>query len=285
MAEIGALVVMVIWAANFIVVKSALHELPPIGFTTIRFLLAAVVLFAVCRAVEGGVGLARRDVIPIVLLGVVGFGLYQPLWTVALGQTTASDSSLLIASTPIATLLIASAVGSDHLTPARLLGAIVSFLGVGLVVVSAAGSGIGSHLFGDVLTVVASALWACYMAFGAPVLQRYSPLRTTAWAVTAGTFVMAPLGFWQLSSVDWSGVTIASPLALLYSGLVSIALGNVLQFRAVQAIGPARTTAFQFLVPAMTVVLAALILGEQIRPEQVVGGVVIVLGIVIARRV
>ena len=53
-----------------------------------------------------------------------------------------------------------------------------------------------------------------------------------------------------------------------------------MQFRAVQVLGPARATAFQFLVPALTVVLAAIFLNEQIRLEQIVGGVVIVLGIV-----
>jgi drug/metabolite transporter (DMT)-like permease len=276
---------MVIWAANFIIVKSALHELPPIGFTTIRFILAATVLLAVCRLVEGSVALPRREILPLAVLGAVGFGLYQPLWTVGLGQTSASDSSLLVAFTPIWTLLIAAAIGSDRLTPARLLGTVVSFAGVGLVVLSAAGAGLGGHLFGDLITVVASVLWASFMAFIAPVLTRVSPLRATAWAVTFGTFVMAPLGAWQLSTVDWGGVTVASALALAYSGLVSIALGNIVQFRAVRAIGPARTTAFQFLVPAMTVVLAALILGEQIRPEQIVGGAVIILGIAIARRV
>ena len=274
---------MVLWAGNFIVVKDALRELPPIGFTWIRFVLASVALLAACRVREGSLGLPRRDILPLAALGAVGFGIYQPLWAVGLSQTTAGDSALLIAGTPIFTLLIASAIGSDHLTRSRLLGAIVSFVGVGLVVLSAAGSGIGGHLFGDVITVIASTLWASYVAFGAPVLRRHSPLRTTAWAVFFGTLVMLPLGIWQLATVDWGRVTVASGLAVLYAGLGSIGLGNVLQFRAVQVIGPARTTMFQFLVPGLTVVLAAWFLGEQIRAEQILGGIVIVLGILLAR--
>ena len=284
LAEFGARAVMVIWAGNFVVVKDALHELPPIGFTTIRFALAAVVLLAVCRWREGSISLPRSDVLALAALGAVGFGIYQPLWTVGLSQTTAGDSSLLIAGTPIFTLLIASAIGSDHLTRARLIGAVVSFVGVGLVVFSATDTGIATHLVGDVITVVASALWAAYVAFGAPVLRRHSPLRTTAWAVTFGTLVMLPLGAWQLATVDWGHVTGASVFAVLYAGLVSIALGNVVQFRAVKVIGPARTTMFQFLVPALTVVLAALLLGEQVRVGQVLGGIVIIAGIVLARR-
>ena len=284
LAEFGALTVMVIWAGNFIVVKDALHELPPIGFTTIRFALAAVVLLAVCRWREGSIRLPRGDILPLAVLGAVGFGIYQPLWTVGLSQTTAGDSALLIAGTPIFTLLIASAIGSDHLTRSRLVGAVVSFTGVGIVVLSATDTGIATHIVGDLITIFASLLWASYVAFGAPFLRRHSPLRTTAWTVFFGTLVMLPLGAWQLASVDWALVTGASVFAVLYAGLLSIALGNVVQFRAVKVIGPARTTMFQFLVPALTVVLAALLLGEQVRVGQVVGGIVIVAGIVMARR-
>jgi drug/metabolite transporter (DMT)-like permease len=283
-AELGALVVMVVWAGNFIVVKGALAELPPVAFTTIRFALAAVTLLGVTRLVEGSVALPRRDVLPLIALGAIGFGIYQPLWTIALDHTTAGDSALLIAATPIFTLLIAAAIGSDHLTPARLAGAIVAFAGVALVVVSSGATGLRDHLVGDLMTVLAAGLWAIYVAFGAPVLRRHSPLRTVAWAVTVGTVVMAPIGVWQLASADLSHVTLQTPFALVYAGLASIAFGNVVQFRAVQVIGPARAAAFQFLVPPMTVVLAALFLHESIRVEQLIGGVVIVAGILVARR-
>jgi drug/metabolite transporter (DMT)-like permease len=275
---------MVIWAGNFIVVKGALAELPPVAFTTIRFALAAVALLAVCRWREGSVGLPRRDVLPLIALGAIGFGIYQPLWTIALDHTTAGDSALLIAVTPVITLLVAAAIGADHLTRGRLAGALVAFAGVALVVVSAGATGLQDHLLGNVMTVIAAGLWAIYVAFGAPVLRRHSPLRTVAWAVTVGTFVMAPIGLWQLASADLTHLSLETPFALLYAGLLSIGLGNVLQFRAVQVIGPARAAAFQFLVPAGTVVLAAIFLNESVRLEQVVGGLIIVAGILIARR-
>jgi drug/metabolite transporter (DMT)-like permease len=274
---------MVVWAGNFIVVKDALNELPPVGFTTIRFALAAVVLLLFLRWREGSVRLPREDVLPLFVLGALGFGIYQPLWTIALGQTTAGDSALLIAATPIFTLLIAAAIGADVLTPRRIVGALVSFAGVGLVVLSAASS-FGGHLLGDALTLLAAALWAIYVAFGAPVLRRHSPLKMTAWAVTFGTFVMAPLGVWQLATAPIAGITASSVFAIAYAGLLSIAFGNVVQFRAVQVIGPAGATAFQFLVPALTVVFAAALLDEPIRAAQIAGGIVIVVGIVIARR-
>jgi len=284
LAEAGVLVVMVLWAGNFVVVKNALAELPPVGFTFSRFVLAAIVLLAICRWREGSISLPRRDVLPVALLGAVGIGIYQTLWTTALGQTTASDSALLIASTPIFTALIAGAIRSDRLTPLMLLGAGVSFAGVALVVLAGSEGAFGTRAFGNVVTLLAAACWAAYISFSAPVLRRHSPLRTTAWAIFFGSLVMLPIGGAQLAfSTDWSHVTIASLFAVLYSGLLSSALGNVLHFWGVMVVGPTRTANFQFLVPALAVGLAAIFLGEQVRPEQLIGGAVIVLGILVAR--
>jgi drug/metabolite transporter (DMT)-like permease len=284
LAELAAVGVMVIWAGNFVVVKDALRELPPVGFTMLRILLAAVALLVVLRVREGSVTLPRRDILPLAVLGAVGIGVYQTLWTIGLSYTTAGDSSLLLASIPIVTLLVAAAIGSDVLTPARLLGALVSFGGVALIVVSGDEGAFGSQTLGNVLTLIAAACWAGYVAFGAPVLRRHSPLRTTTWALFFGSLVLLPIGVWQLAGTDWSGVTAASPLAVLYAGLLSAAVGNVVHFRSVQRIGPSRTNNLQFLVPAIAVVLAAIFLAEQIRVEQVIGGVIIVLGILVARR-
>jgi drug/metabolite transporter (DMT)-like permease len=224
----------------------------------------------------------RRDLAQLAALGAIGFAIYQALWTTALGQTTAADSALLIAATPIVTALVAGAIRSDELTPRMLVGAVVSFAGVALVVLAGADSGSGSRAFGNVLTLVAAACWAVYVSFGAPVLRRHSALRTTTWTVAFGTLFLIPLGTWELATGN-PHPTIASLLAILYAGILSIAVGNVLQFWGVKTLGPTRTANFQFLVPALAVGLAAVFLAEQIRVEQIVGGIVIVLGIFVAR--
>jgi drug/metabolite transporter (DMT)-like permease len=72
--------------------------------------------------------------------------------------------------------------------------------------------------------------------------------------------------------------------AIAYSGIVAGGLANVLIFRAIAVVGPSRVANLQLLVPALTVLLAAVILGEPILVGQILGGIVIVAGILIARR-
>ena len=75
------------------------------------------------------------------------------LWTVALQTVPAGDSALLIAATPVMTALLAMAVGADTPNSVKVVGALTSFLGVGLVIAAGEGLVLGASLIGDGLDV------------------------------------------------------------------------------------------------------------------------------------
>ena len=279
---------MVFWAGNFIVVKGAVEILPPAGFSFLRYCIAAITLLILLRWREGAIRLPRGDVVPILLLGVIGFGCYQILWPIALQTIPAGDSALLIATTPVMTALLAMAIGADTPNAVKLIGAFISFAGVALVIAAGQGLDLGTSLVGNGLTLVAAACWAVYTVFGARILRRHSPLVTTTWAILAGTIFMAPLGIAQLVNADLSGdltgLGVPILLALLYAGTLSAGFANVIVFHGVKLLGPTRVTALQFLVPPLAVGMAAVFLDEAIRPIQIVGGVVILAGVALLRR-
>lgn len=282
-AELACVGVMVLWAANFVVVKATIPVLSPIGYAFLRFSLAAVVLLAICRLREGSISIPRRDVPALAGLGFLGFGIYQMLWSTALDSTSVGNSALIIGSTPIFTALVAVVIGTDTLSPPKAIGAAVAFGGVVLVAASH-GLALDSAGLGDLVTLIAAVCWAGYVSFGASVLRRFSPLRATAWTVTFGALALAPFGIWQLAGVDVSRVGVAQLAGLAYSGFLSTALGNVVIFWGISLAGPTRITNLQFLTPAFAIVLAAIVLGEPILAAQIVGGMIIVLGVSIARR-
>jgi len=283
LAELAVVIVMVFWAGNFIVVKSAVGIVPPIAFTFLRYCLAAVTLLALLRWREGAIHLPRGDVVRLAVLGSVGFGCYQLIWPVALQTIPAGDSALLIATTPVITALLAAAVGADTANPVKLIGALISFVGVALVIAAGQGVDLGVSLGGDLLTLVAALCWAVYTVFGANLLRRHSPLVATTWAIVFGTLFMAPIGIAQLAAMDLSLIGPPVILAVVYAGTLAAGIANVIVFHGLKLLGPTRVTAFQFLVPALAVVLAAIFLGEAIRPVQVVGGAVILAGVALLR--
>jgi drug/metabolite transporter (DMT)-like permease len=290
-AEAGALLVMLFWAANFIVVKAATQEIPPVAFAFLRFTLAAIVLAISLRLREGSLSLPRRDAVLLMGLGGLGFGVYQIIWTTALQSIAAGDSALLIAATPVFTALLAVVAGSDVLTRVKLAAGLISFSGVAIVVAAGPGLGLatgfgggaGPVLVGDLLTLGAAVCWSIYTAFGSPVLRRHSALRTTTWAMAGGCLVLLVPGVLQLASANVASIAPGAWGGLLYSSLIPAGLSNVLVFNAIRLLGPTRVTNYQFLVPFIAVVLGALFLAEAIRPEQLVGGAVIVLGVVLTR--
>jgi drug/metabolite transporter (DMT)-like permease len=283
LAEIAILLVMLTWGANVVAVKAVLADVPPILFAFVRFGTAFLVLLAVLRWREGSVGLPRGDIVPMLLLGLAGFGLYQDLWATALGRTTAGNSALITAATPVSTMLIAAAVGSDTISRAKVIGAAISLSGAVSVVGATHGFGFTGASAGDLMTFAATICWACYVAFGAPVLRRHSPLRTATWAIGLGCLGMLPLALWQATTFDVSHVHAGTIGLYLFCALLAAAAANVVMFEVVKVLGPTRSMLFQFLVPAFAVTLASIFLGESIVLGQVLGGIVIVTGILVSR--
>jgi drug/metabolite transporter (DMT)-like permease len=278
----------VVWAANFIVVKDAITTLPPVAFTFLRYSLASIALLGILRWSEGSVRLPRPDTVRILILGGFGFGLYQILWTTGLQSIPAGDSALIIASTPVLVAVLAVVSGADTFTPLKFVGAVLSFLGVVVVIAAGIGISLTGSGAGNALTLAAAFCWASYTAFAAPVLRRHSPLVLTTWATIGGTLVLLPLGMAQLlapGAVDdvWAGRLVPVALAIVYSGVLAAALSNIIVFNGVRLLGPTRVITLQSFVPAMAVVLAFVFLGEPIRPAQVVGGAIIVLGVALTR--
>ncbi|HKF85324.1 MAG TPA: DMT family transporter [Candidatus Limnocylindrales bacterium] len=284
LAEAGVLVTVAIWSANFVVVKAAIGALGPFTFTSLRYVVAALTLLAILRWRTGSLrwpaGYGRQ----LFVMGALGFGAYQLLWSLGLTQITAGDSALLIAASPVLTALLAGAVGMDRLTTPKLAGALIAFTGVGIVIAGGHELALGASLLGDALTLGAAALWAVYTTAGARIMRTVDPLQATVWTVVAGAIVLAPFGVWEATRSSPATFSPEAVVAILYAGALAAGIANVFVFNAIRLVGPTRVTSTQFLVPAGAVVLGAVFLDEPVGLAQVAGGAVIVLGVWLTRR-
>jgi drug/metabolite transporter (DMT)-like permease len=284
LAEIGVLVTVLIWSANFVVVKAAIGELGPLTFTSLRYAVAAITLLLVLRWRQGSFRFPHGHGRQLFLMGALGFGAYQVLWTLGLTQITAGDSALLIAASPVFVALLAGAVGMDVLSPPKVAGALISFAGVAVIIAAGHELSLGASLLGDALTLGAAALWALYTTAGARIMRSVDPLQATVWTVVSGAIVLAPFGVWEAASAPPAAFTLPVVVAIVYAGALAAGIANVFVFNAIRLVGPTRVTASQFLVPAGAVILGALFLDEPVGWAQVVGGAIIVLGVWLTRR-
>jgi drug/metabolite transporter (DMT)-like permease len=284
LAELGILVTVVIWSANFVIVKATIGEIGPFTFTGARYLVASLTLLAILYQRRGSIRPPAGYGRVLLVLGLLGFGCYQILWTTGLTRISAGDSALLVAASPVVTALLAAAVGMDRLTGPKLTGALIAFAGVAVVIGGSQALSLGSSLVGDALTLGAAVLWAVYTVGASRVVTRVDPLAASTWTVVAGAALLVPLGIAESLTRPAISVTPNAVLAILYSGMLAAGVANVFVLNAIRYVGPTRATAMQFLVPAGAVILGAVFLAEPVGPPQVIGGAIIVLGVWLTRR-
>ncbi|HEY7730407.1 MAG TPA: DMT family transporter [Gaiellaceae bacterium] len=279
--ELMLLVTIVLWALNLTVTRTILtHGFQPLAYAGVRYGLAAAVFVGLTLVAERTLRILRSD-LPLALAAGLVLFLNQIAFVYALKTTTASTVALILGATPAFAALLGLTFGTEQPSSRFWAGAVVSFAGVGLV---AAGAGhLAGGAVGILLGIATAATWAAYSVAIAPLMRRYSPSRISALVLAIACAPIAIVGAPQLADQDWSvGWDIWA--LLLFATLGPLVVTNILWFRSLHRIGPARATLAANLQPFVAAVFAVVLLSEEISALQVLGGILIAGGILLARR-
>ena len=271
-----------LWAFNFTVSKYILDEgFRPLAYSAVRYACAALIFVAITLMWERSLRIGRRE-LPLMAVCTVLLFANQLSFVYALKFTTATTVALLFGTLPIFTAILARGSGVEHLSARFWVAALVSFAGVALVALGSGGS-LSANLKGDALAVSGALTWAGYSVAISPLMRQYSPFRLSAVFLAAVTLPLALAGSQQLEhqSFDLG--------ALVWIGFAFAVLGplvttNFLWFTAIDRVGPSRASLFANLQPFLAAIIALLLLSEDITTIQIVGGVAIGGGIVLASR-
>jgi drug/metabolite transporter (DMT)-like permease len=271
-----------LWALNFTVSKYILDEgFKPLSYSATRYACAALIFVGITLAWEGSLRIGRAQLPLILVCTGLLFG-NQLSFVYALKFTTATTVALLFGTLPIFTAILARGSGIEQLSVRFWTAALLSFGGVALVALGSGGS-LSANLKGDALAVSGAITWAGYSVAIAPLMRRYSPFRLSAVFLGAVTVPLALVGSRQLADQSWHFG------ALVWLGFVFAVLGplvttNFLWFTAIDRVGPSRASLFANLQPFLAAIIALLVLHEKITTLEVVGGLAIGGGIVLAPR-
>ena len=289
-AEVGLLFVVAVWGVNFAVIKVPLEVIPPFTVNLLRFTVSLVVLSSLHfvqsrRRGRSALQDLRSFPVAVVVLGLLAHVVYQTGFILGVDRVTAGGAALLIASSPIWTSVVGHVRGIDRLTSGAWSGLGLSLVGVVLVIVAQAGAHVDGDAAGVALMLVAACAWGLTTVFSRPVLDRgASPLGLTVTGLWIAYPVLALLGFTTWTDAEWSRVGVVEASAIVYSGGLSTGVAYWVWNVAVKRVGPSLTAAFSNLVPFVGVASGALLLGEAIEALEIAGGVLIVAGLVVMRR-
>jgi drug/metabolite transporter (DMT)-like permease len=225
---------------------------------------------------------SRRDWLGLAGLGIVGQGCYQYLFVGGLAGTSVSNAALILAATPVLIALFGAAAGEERVTGAHWLGALLSVVGIYLVVGRDVNAS-GSTLRGDVTMFAAVCCWAIYTMGSRPLMIRHSPVAVSGLSMAIGTALYVPAVTSHIRAVTWSEVSVGTWIAAVYSAVFALCLSYTIWYAAVREIGSARTSAYSNVVPIVAMTTAVVFLGEPLGVRKVAGAAAVLVGVALTR--
>lgn len=284
-ADLLLFTVAIIWGVNVVVVKTALTELAPLPFNSLRFTLSALLCWAVLRASGGKLLPERADFLRIMVLGLVGHGLYQALFIQGTNLTSAGNTALLLATIPVWVAALAALTRAEATGPFVWLGIGLSIAGIVLVTLGGSkGVTLGGNTWqGDAMLVGGTFFYAYYTLKCKDLLKKYSALQFTTWTMTAGAAALLFFSLGPLATQNWRAVGLAGWGGLVYSAALAIVAGNFVWTYGVQKLGAARTAIYNNLTPVTAMIMGYLFLEEAVTLPQVAGAALIIAGLYLTR--
>ncbi|WP_031263920.1 DMT family transporter [Sporolactobacillus laevolacticus] len=270
------------WAGNYVFGKYVVSEMTPIQMTFVRWLLAVLILFPLAQVLEkpkwGQVWKRWKILLIMSLLGIVG---YNVLLYEALRFTTSLNAALVNSINPAVIAIFAVWFLKEKLSVTNSLGLVISLFGVLLVLTHGALLQIFTIHYnqGDLLMLLAITVWTFYTLIGKK-LGNVPPIAATAVSATLGLIVLLPFflnsGFsYRLSQTATIGII----YIVLFPSVCSFVFWN----SAIRVIGASKAGIYLNMLTVFTA-LISLILGKPITLPQIMGGVLVIIGVYLTNR-
>jgi len=285
-AHASLLVVVVVWAGSFSVIKQLLDDGVAAGdIAILRYLIAAPGFAYILWRARGLPGLTRGDAVRVASAGLLVVVGYHMFLNVGERYTTSGIAALVVALAPGVTMLMAIALGLDRISVRRAVGLGVAFTGVAVVVTLGSGSDLSfESAKGPLIVLGAPLAFALYNVILKPLLGRYDLLALTATTSLVGTIGLAP--FVRASTIETATDPTAGEAALLlYLGVLATLLGYIFWNVGLKGLGPTRAVTYAYGIPPLAVAFGAIFLDEPVTIWLALGGALVVGGIAAAQGV
>lgn len=271
-----------LWSGTYIAGKFAISELSTMNLMLFRYVTASIIMLPfIAMAMKGRIP-GKKDTLLIIATGITGMFGNNVMFFMAIKYTSVMNASIIFATAPLLTAILASIFLDEPITGKRLIAIVVALIGVILLITGGNIETIRTMQFnrGD-LYELGAALCAATFTIIATKVTRYSPVVVITYGMITTTILTA-ITVTFMGSFSMQIIMNLSPLAwksIAYLVVGASCIAYLMQQLSIKLIGPNRTAAFVNLSPAITMAMAAYFLGERISPIQCVSALIIVAGV------
>ncbi len=274
-AILMGLAFVVMWSSAFSSARIIVAEAPPLSALALRFLISGLIGVAIARALGQSWNLSRAQWRATVLFGICQNAIYLGLNFVAMQTVEASLAAIIASTMPLLVALAGWVIFHERVGRLGLAGLVAGTVGVVIIMGTRMSAGVDN--FGLLLTGIGvlGLTFATLAVRGAGGGKNM--LMIVGLQMLVGAAVLAPFGIW----LEDPNVTLSTPLVLafVYTTLIPGLAATLVWFQLVERIGMVRAATFHFLNPFFGVLIAAILLGEAVRGADLLGVLIIMLGI------
>lgn len=278
--------VMIVWGATPVMTKIATAEMPPLVVAMLRTGLGGLAALPILAVLRQPLPRGKTRLGFLVISALAGFVVFPILYTIGQQQTSAMHGGMILAALPIFTGSYAAMMERRRPSRRWLLGCGLALAGeFALIAFRAGNASVAASLIGDLLVLVSALLVATGYVAGARLAQiGYKSLAVTLWGVALSAFIALPVAA-ALFATDgppvagWQAWT-----SVLFLAIITSIIGYVGWYWALAKGGIARIATIQFFQPISGLILAAILLGEQLTLPLAVASAVILAGVYLAQR-
>ncbi|HUP27318.1 MAG TPA: DMT family transporter [Chloroflexia bacterium] len=280
------LAMVAVWAVNPTSIKWALDYIDPLTFNALRFLLATFVPVGLFLTSKESLRWPKGEGWKLVMLGLIGHGIYQALFILAINNTLAGNVSLILSISPAFVIIFGAILGIERVRSYAWAGIGITLAGVLLVEL---GSGkaleFGPRLLGDFEMLVVTIIWALYTVLSQSYLKRYSSVKLNALTMPVGALFLLLVAAPNMVNTlpTWPAVPPMAWLILALSGLLAVSASYIVWYKGVQQLGPTRTSVYANLVPVLGALVSFFVLREPLGWPFWTGMVLVVGGVTLSR--
>ena len=290
LAWFAILLTTVMWATSLILAKIVYAEITPILFVALRYTIASPFLISLVLLSKKRTENLQNSRIywkSILLAGFFGPFLSQVLQYIGLGMTSAGETLLLLNMSPVFAVVLAAPLLKEPITYDKIGGLLLATFGVSFIVLGGApiDSGFGLlRIAGDLIVIVSTLLFALNGIAG-----KIAVGGVDSTSVTAFSTIFAVPFIW-ISAIIFEDISILlhlSPLVwivMLWVGIVNSVISFIFYYESMKYIEASRVQIALNLIAVWGIIMSVLILGEPTTILQISGGILTIIGVVIAQK-
>ena len=277
-----------LWGGNFVIGRAVAGDIPPITLAFLRWCVAFIVFLPIAYSrVKRERHMIKANWPAVIVMAITGVACFNTLVYIGVYYTTSINASLMNSSTPIIIYILSFVFLKERLSKFQLIGTALSLAGVIFILSKGSLETLLSFSFnkGDLIVLIAVFCWGVYSLLVKQYAGRLPGYSTFLVTIALGVMMLLPFTIYELmtTSVEivWSPSTIG---AILYVGIIASIVAFLSWNNGVVALGANKASIYLNFIPLFAAIFAVLFLDEDLLLAQLIGGLAVICGVLLANK-